>query len=437
MLISRILHNLSTPASDIPGPLGIHEMNVLVIAHAHPDESVGGAQGAAYNLFLGLRELKENLRVTFVARTNRQDISSGSISYYRENEFLWKTNIQDWLFLRNNNLDHSINKFIELINVISPDVVFVHHFLNIGIEIFRVIKKERPSAKIVLTLHDFSAICNRFGQMVKFPSNELCDVSSPSDCHSCFPHISSDKFLERKIQIIRELELVDHFISPSNFLMKRFVDWGIPRLKFSVIENGQDNHQNQNSVEYNSDRIPIVGFFGQFTPFKGADVLLRALSLFKSKLHGRLIVEFHAANVGQLDQKFQEYLADLILPLMKIGLVKWVGPYSKSQALTRMSAVDWIVVPSIWWENSPMVIQEAFGCGKPVIVSNIGGMAEKVQHGVDGLHFKVGDPQDLGNCLLAIAENQKLQQHLSIGITPPPTLTETALAYINVLSITD
>jgi len=57
-----------------------------------------------------------------------------------------------------------------------------------------------------------------------------------------------------------------------------------------------------------------------------------------------------------------------------------------------MAAVDWVVVPSIWWENSPLVIQEAFAHGRPVICSDIGGMAEKVAHEKNGLHFRANDP---------------------------------------------
>ena len=61
-----------------------------------------------------------------------------------------------------------------------------------------------------------------------------------------------------------------------------------------------------------------------------------------------------------------------------------------------MAEIDWVVVPSIWWENSPLVIQEAFLHGRPVICSDIGGMAEKVEHEVNGLHFRVGDHAALG-----------------------------------------
>ena len=57
---------------------------------------------------------------------------------------------------------------------------------------------------------------------------------------------------------------------------------------------------------------------------------------------------------------------------------------------SRMAGVDWVVVPSIWWESSPMVIQEAFTCGRPLLVSDIGGMAEKVTSEVDGIKVSAG-----------------------------------------------
>ena len=59
--------------------------------------------------------------------------------------------------------------------------------------------------------------------------------------------------------------------------------------------------------------------------------------------------------------------------------VTWAGPYDHDRDLPRlMSEIDWVLVPSVWWENSPLVIQEAFQHGRPVICSDIGGMAEQV-----------------------------------------------------------
>jgi glycosyltransferase involved in cell wall biosynthesis len=79
------------------------------------------------------------------------------------------------------------------------------------------------------------------------------------------------------------------------------------------------------------------------------------------------------------------------------------GRYDQVDVLDLMQTCGWIVVPSIWWENSPVVIQEALRAGVPLIVSDVGGMAEKVRPGVDGLHFKRANPLDLSRVLVAAA----------------------------------
>jgi glycosyltransferase involved in cell wall biosynthesis len=81
-----------------------------------------------------------------------------------------------------------------------------------------------------------------------------------------------------------------------------------------------------------------------------------------------------------------------------------------------MANVDWVVVPSIWWENAPLVIQEAFIHKRPVICSDIGGMAEKVTDGVNGLHFRAGDPLSLAETIRKAATTPGLWDHLRKGI---------------------
>ena len=82
---------------------------------------------------------------------------------------------------------------------------------------------------------------------------------------------------------------------------------------------------------------------------------------------------------------------------------------------------DWVIVPSLWWENSPLVIQEAFMQRRPVICSGIGGMAEKVTHDVNGLHFAVNDPGNLASAIGHAASEPGLWERLREGI--PDILT--------------
>jgi glycosyltransferase involved in cell wall biosynthesis len=84
-----------------------------------------------------------------------------------------------------------------------------------------------------------------------------------------------------------------------------------------------------------------------------------------------------------------------------------------------MRQVDWVVIPSIWWENSPLVIQEAFLHGRPLIASDIGGMKEKVRDGIDGLHFRVGSAEDLADKLATVLTDPKLWKRLRAGAPAP------------------
>ena len=88
--------------------------------------------------------------------------------------------------------------------------------------------------------------------------------------------------------------------------------------------------------------------------------------------------------------------------------------------------VDWVIVPSIWWENSPLVIQEAFHFGRPVICSDIGGMAEKVADGVDGLHFRANDATSLAETMRRAMEDAGLWHRLPSSIRPVHRMDEHA-----------
>ena len=93
-----------------------------------------------------------------------------------------------------------------------------------------------------------------------------------------------------------------------------------------------------------------------------------------------------------------------------------IGRYDHAALPRLMANVDWVVFPSIWWENSPLVIQEAFLHGRPVICGGIGGMAEKVTDGVNGLHFRARDPRSLAQTIRGAVSSPDLWETLRSGI---------------------
>ncbi|MCA9322432.1 MAG: glycosyltransferase, partial [Planctomycetes bacterium] len=78
-----------------------------------------------------------------------------------------------------------------------------------------------------------------------------------------------------------------------------------------------------------------------------------------------------------------------------------------------LAGIDVLVVPSLWFENSPLTIHEAWLAGIPVLASDRGGMAELVDDGVNGLHFRLGDADDLRAKIRRLIDDRQLVRQLS------------------------
>src|SRR5204862_3731208 len=124
----------------------------------------------------------------------------------------------------------------------------------------------------------------------------------------------------------------------------------------------------------------------------------------------------HGANLDLQEHGFRDRVERLLEAAA--DRVTVCGPYAPERVGELMADVDWVVVPSVWWENSPLVIQEAFAHGRPVICSDIGGMAEKVTHGVNGLHFRANDAINLAETIRMATSSPGLWETLSTGGMP-------------------
>jgi glycosyltransferase involved in cell wall biosynthesis len=396
------------------------QQRILVMAHAHPDFSLGGGEIAAYNLFKAYRQDSNIEDAWFLGRADRNRGLTGSISLRRPNEYLWEQAVHDWHTMAAAHQESLTTWFADLIRTLKPTIVHTHHYAHLGLEYLRIIKQVDPNIRIYMTLHEFMAICSNNGQMIKTGNFKLCSRESLDDCQRCFPDRTVEDFWLRKHRFQKYFTLVDGFVSPSEFLRERYIQWGINPEKIVVIENGQAPEEplEPRALEGRGTRNRF-GFFGQINPFKGLDVILKALHAMSPVERRKIVVEVHGANLEFQTPEFRQSVESLREPLIKQGVLQWVGPYQPHEIRARMSNVDWVVIPSIWWENSPMVIQEAFVAGKPVICSDIGGMAEKVTPGVNGLHVAAGSVVSWQNVLQKATKDPMLWDTLHRNIRPP------------------
>jgi glycosyltransferase involved in cell wall biosynthesis len=404
------------------------EPRVLIVSHGHPDFSVGGGEIAAHAHWVELR--RRGIESMLVARTSLSPRHAGAAFSIRSRdpmEVLFSAPPVD--HFRHSQPDRRViyEQFRSLLERFRPNVVHFHHYVHLGLEMIREVRKFTPDCLIVMTLHEFLAMCHAQGQMLK-THGMLCNKASPLDCNACFPNIAPQDFFLRELFVKSFLNLVDRFVCPSAFLRDRYVEWGLPEEKMIVLENGQRTRA-ASCVAEPADpslRTKFVSL-GQLSRLKGSFVLLEAARLLPRPVRKRVMIEIHGSMQHEVDDfraRYQSALSGLE------DVVRYCGPYRPGDVHDIIERSGWVIQPSIWWENSPLVIQEAFAVGRPVICSNIGGMAEKVAPGVSGLHFRAGSASDLAARIEEAATSPGLWERLCAGVPQPPSIGATVEALL-------
>jgi glycosyltransferase involved in cell wall biosynthesis len=410
------------------------QLRVLVISHAHPSISLGGGEIASYNLHKGLNALP-GVQSVYLARASHPIPRHGTTALMSlrrsSDEILFHADEYDHFYLSNSNTDEIRRDLLRFVRDFNPHVVHFHHVLGLGLETLYAIREALPDAAILLTFHEYLSICNNDGQMVKAGSSKLCTEASPIDCHACFPGVPPARFLKRERFIRGMLELADAFVSPSLFLARKYAEWGLDPDKLHVIENGisVESVAPPRELTGPNPRRNRFAYFGQMTPYKGVDVLVDAVSRVPDEIWGtdsRLMI--FGGNLEKQPREFQDHMAKLIKEAG--SRVRFYGAYQNAEMPRLMDSVDWVVVPSIWWENSPLVIQEALHHRRPIICSNIGGMAEKVRDGLDGLHFRVRSAEDLADRFTEALSDPLIWDRLYHSTRQPTNCIESAQEHV-------
>lgn len=377
------------------------QFRIAVVSHTHPSISKGGAEISAYTLFKGLRAIGQD--AIFIAACAHKDRARLVLGSDHERAVFYDPSLYDHFY-------HIASPAVlkDLRGILEEErisLVNFHHYLNFGVGSIRSLATDK-AMKTVVTLHEFLSICHHHGQMITRPLHTLCNRPSPQACSTCFPEIAHTQFALRRSNFLDAYSEVDGFISPSHFLASRFADWGIPADRLAVIENGLAHlpSADQRKIRPSGDAM-VFGFFGQINPFKGVDLLLDAAEIIGEMpdLARKIRIRIHGNLIGVSEMFSKRFEA----AVKKYPFLSYMGPYDNSNVAHLMSDCHYVLVPSKWWENSPVVIQEAYAIGRPVICTGIGGMAEKVQDGVSGLHFRLNDAGDLVRALTEASDPQK------------------------------
>jgi GT2 family glycosyltransferase len=163
-----------------------------------------------------------------------------------------------------------------------------------------------------------------------------------------------------------------------------------------------------------------LAFAGGFQPTKGLHVLLDAVD---RQPAGSIVLDVLGSAGGYHgDDGYVESMQ------RRLGhpAIRRLGPVPHDRMPAVLADVDVLVVPSVWIENAPFIIREAFACGVPVVASDLGGMAEMVRHEIDGLLFAPGDASSLATQIGRLTAEPGLLDGLRSRIVRPMSIEEDA-----------
>lgn len=399
-------------------------MKVLKVIHGYPMRYNAGSEVYSQTLCHGLAERHEVHVFTreedafapdFRLRTERDD-DDPRVTVHVVNNPRFKDRY------RATGIDQ---RFAEVLDRVQPDIVHVGHLNHLSTSLMReAALREVP---IVFTLHDYWLMCPRGQFMQMFPEdpNNLwaaCDGQEDRKCaERCYARYFSGApderetdvgywtdWVARRMRHVREMcELVDLFIAPAKYLNDRYRDaFGLPESKLVYLDYGFARERMRER-----QRVPgepfTFGYIGTHIPAKGIHDLVRAFG----KLAGNARLRIWGRPRGQETDALKGIAA--ALPAGVAERVEWLPEYKNQEIVDDVfNHCDAIVVPSVWVENSPLVIHEAQQARVPVITANVGGMAEYVQHEVNGLLFEHRSVDSLAAQMQRLADEPALATRL-------------------------
>jgi glycosyltransferase involved in cell wall biosynthesis len=336
-----------------------------------------------------------------------------------------------------------------------PEVVHVQHLLNLSAGLLA--EARRRGAATLLTLHDYWLSCPRDGLRMR-ADGTLCRAMDHAVCAACLVdspylvpplqrglsaaareaglgpqlhrlHTVAPRVVEKGLALARRLAPprpsdlaagmdrraerlramagdVDVFLAPTAFARDRAVEFGIDPRKVRVRALGAVTDP---PVARPAKARRRIGFLGTLAPHKGVDVLVRA---FRTLAGPDLMLDLHGGETTH-----PAYVAGLRRAAAGDSRIRFRGPFPEGGQQKILTSIDLLVLPSVWWENSPLTVIEALAAGVPVVASAIGGLPELVAHGDTGLLVPPGDAGALGQALEEVTEGR----HLA-GARDPVTL---------------
>jgi len=299
----------------------------------------------------------------------------------------------------------SRRKIRALIREVDPDLAHVH-LISHQISPSILVELKKQGVPVVQTLHEYKLIC---------PNYRLYDERRGAICEDCRDRRYRRAFLRKCLKDSRSASLlgslamffhkktgiyeknVNLFIAPSRFLRDKVIEFGIDEGQVEYLPNFVQVERFTPCYDFEEYFV----YAGRLSAEKGLFTLLEAMK----KLKG---IRLRLVGRGPLEPALRKYVSE-----NRLDNVEFSGFLTGEELISMMARAMFVVLPSEWYENCPMVLLEAFALGKPGLGSNLGGIPDLIEDGRNGLLFKAGDSSDLAEKINHLLRNPNLVRSFS------------------------
>jgi glycosyltransferase involved in cell wall biosynthesis len=279
-------------------------------------------------------------------------------------------------------------KFSRILDRVRPDVVHTHNIKGFSPIVWQIAR--RNGIPVVHTGHSYELICANGSLLGR--SGKNCAVRSR--CMVCKVH--GAWYRPKAVAI-------DVFCSPSNYLLRAHAEAGVLPKRVALVRNGVSRRGLPATRRDHEDGPVRYLYMGQLAAHKGIDTLIGAIrrgsgSAFTIDIAGRGDGAARLEALAAGDER-----------------VRFHGFVEGERKDRLLASADVLVFPSIWVENAPMSIAEAFCYGLPVIGSRIGAIPEFVEHGTNGLLFEAANAAALATCMMELSERPEELRRIKQG----------------------
>ncbi len=363
-------------------------MKICFISNLYPPNILGGAEIVVEKMALEMvKHGHESIIITTSPDENEHVITRDNTTIYQLNTTkIYPTYKQTeasgikkplWhIFdLWNNNTLKAIKDIIIKENI---EIIHINNFKGLSLSCFKAGKE--LGIPVIYMSHDFSLICPR-ANLIR-GNNTLCDGRN----YVCNEYVN----IQRKLLN----DNVDLLISPSQFMIDKFQENNFFKNTDCVkIPLGVDYNSYKTVKTYETIDITYIGTLGKH---KGVDTLINAVKNINNEN-----IRLHIIGKGYDEEEFKE-IADGDSRIIFHGFV------DNKDILKYYEITNILVIPSICYDNSPLVVYESFSTGTPVIGSCIGGIPELIEENYNGFLFESGDSNSLKEKLVKVINDKEL-----------------------------